>query len=107
MINLPSRQTRDRCPSRVRANVDNSGTSPEHLFLHEFIDDHDGRLYICSQRLRDHLWLDFANLNTDRMCGVVDKNIDMTTELLFKRMNNFLCTFWVGYVGYDSSDFGR
>ena len=41
------------------------------------------------------------------MSGIIDQNIDMATELLFKRVNDLLCTFWVGYIGCDSSDFGR
>jgi hypothetical protein len=49
--------------------------------------------------------LNLANLGTNGMSGIVDKNIDMAAELLLKRLNDLLCAIWFGYVGYDSSDF--
>jgi hypothetical protein len=71
-MNLPSWQSRDRCSSRVRANIDDSRTSPEHLSLDKFIHNHDGRLNVCGHHLRDHMWLDLANLGTNRMGGIVN-----------------------------------
>jgi hypothetical protein len=49
--------------------------------------------------------LNLANFGTNRMSGIVNKDIDVTAELLLKRVNNLLCAIWVGYVGYDSGDF--